>query len=1325
MPPRALAGPLVYLTAAAAEPAFINCVRPPSTAFSHKGATQSSSPCPPHGVQASAGLELAVTGQPTNYMYACGAGGVWVCPGAGFKPGGLIDCKTMGSEICKNTNYTHDIAAYTGSVRISGKLMLYTACGDMLRMCEVDVISHNSDCEDIVIPSPCPAGSLLNGVALSPTDPKVLVYTCSGQWSQSLWRCPLVSPGDHVLAGGCSSMSQWPCAAAGGPWNAGASGISTEGGGFTFGCSGNPNDAAYCATWSDIAGPSSCSAVSSARFSARSPCTSNTLGVADLGSGQTAVACGGDGYYVCEPSAPSTAPTAAPYTPSAPSASPVVPPTGAPTAPSSAPSTSPIPPTSSPVPPSASPTGSPIKAPTEPPTAPPSRAPVLPPSASPSGSPSMPPTKGPNPPTAAPVPSPTASPSMPPTEGPNPPTAAPVPGPTASPVPPSAAPTAAPMPPSAPPTAAPAAPTRPPTGAPTAAPTVRPSVSPFAQPSVSPTLGPSEPPTSTPSAAPTQPPAPPSARPSFPPTRPPVPPSGAPSLTPTRSPAARPTTTPTAAPTAQPSSAPTSAPSTEPTPAPARPSMPPTTAPERPSAAPSASPQGPSSAPSAAPSASQPSAAPAGAPSAAPTRAPAGPSAAPSSAPQGAPTAGPSATPAAEPTAGPLPAGVTRAPSPALGSPTISPLPRGPTAAPVPGSSPHQAAEDAANVGAAGATAAALAGGGAAAGGAQAGRLALMASGCPNQGPEKDMGIALHPTQLRLSSFTLPSHAGCILVSVLLVGGVAVLQQLVGLVAGKILGVSTLEGQGRIRSPALAIAAATVLCQGPVYAGARLLRYGSSALDYLVALAAVFAAGVMPMALNRAGRHGSQLSVFRHDAAMRQGCESWVLGHGEWFSLGDWFAVDRWGTAFRSARPNRHSIFAIDLAISHLALLGSGFGGGGCTACAVGRILDAVLAMCFAAGVVRFKPYSRTHRYHLVLLSQCVFTAASLAFAYGYFSDECAQASGKPILPGRGVAWVLLSISGGLMLLASILNAGATLRNVTSDRKKGLFEPVTKAWKASDDTGRLEVRQLQQLMAEHLNCTLSAAEAEELARRLIARENGRLPQLGSRELAFASVSVKELFESEDELWSTDADRPAKDPLEGGDAARSVSTTATPETKRFSSDDLVARLSQSQAAGRITVSGVARTDLAQIPTDYRTPRSPPLRRSQRLRDRGTSFAAQPSLAPIRRLPPSVSVQPSGHSSTASPLSPTQAPRPRRLRRGQTDLELRILASSGTDWVVRRSPRPSSGPPRRSDLAQTLSTVSDSPTKRAVIAGVKPSHGTESMPRTVRHQRSAAV
>eukprot|EP00662_Eupelagonemidae_sp_cell21_P002795 gene2795-54799_t len=82
-----------------------------------------------------------------------------------------------------------------------------------------------------------------------------------------------------------------------------------------------------------------------------------------------------------------------------------------------------------------------------------------------------------------------------------------------------------------------------------------------------------------------------------------------------------------------------------------------------------------------------------------------------------------------------------------------------------------------------------------------------------------------------------------------------------------------------------------------------------------------------------------------------------------WLGAGEWLSTDhmglRWGVAFRAALPGEHAVLALDVAVTQLALLQAGAGGGSCRGCGAMRLVDALLACFFVAFLLARRPSAR------------------------------------------------------------------------------------------------------------------------------------------------------------------------------------------------------------------------------------------------------------------------------------------------------------------------------------------------------------------------------
>eukprot|EP01062_Namystynia_karyoxenos_P013905 TRINITY_DN1499_c0_g1_i2.p1 TRINITY_DN1499_c0_g1~~TRINITY_DN1499_c0_g1_i2.p1 ORF type:complete len:1787 (+),score=222.01 TRINITY_DN1499_c0_g1_i2:70-5430(+) len=771
------------------------------------------------------------------------------------------------------------------------------------------------------------------------------------------------------------------------------------------------------------------------------------------------------------PSRSPVGPTASPVHPTdSPTLSPSVPPTLSPTA---APSRSPVGPSKSPVHPTDSPTVSPTVSPTQSPVGPsvspvnPTGSPSLQPSAAPTKNPTAAPTQSPFGPTPAPA-HPTDSPTNAPSLGP---TSSPV-GPTLS---PSVAPSAAPAPPTASPTVAPAAT---PSGAPTTAPSRNPTLAPSLQPSALPSPGPSASPSTGPSLAPT-----------LPPSRPP---SRAPSAPPTLRPTDGPSTTPSLPPSGPPSRSPSRRPSVPPSLPPSDPpSVPPTAPPSQPPSVPPS--QNPSAPPSWSPS-PLPTVTPSGAPSPGPS---VSPTLAPTTRPSTPPSQGPTVPPSTAPTVSPSVSPTTSSPSvtPTASAPSVSPTDspttppsiqpsQAPTAPPQPAPtvSPTAAVDGADAV--AGTTAAIGAGVSVAtvnaAAVAQAGRLVLLASGCTaGDISQEDVPFAMHPTQLRISGVPLPQHTGCVLMTAVFVVVISGLQCGGAVLLSRIKKITLSTAQGALRCPTGSVIIAVLTMQGAAFCGARMIKLSSGdAASVGLGAVAVLGALLLPTVVLRFGSLGSRDAVFKLDRTT-QGLAKWWLGAGEWLSLDDSWAVERFGGSFRAALPELHAVLAVDVLVSVGAMLSAGFGGGSCGACAVGRIADVALCLVFVTWLVLKRPYVRPVHLPLTVAGQVLLAAGAALLAVGFLSPECEQGTtGK--LPGHAVAGILLTISGVFAMILAVLNAGAALRVMQLKRRPQLLEAVNR-FRSADKSGEgLTAAQLHSLLEEQWQRTIGEEELQQI-----------------------------------------------------------------------------------------------------------------------------------------------------------------------------------------------------------------------------------------------------
>eukprot|EP01062_Namystynia_karyoxenos_P046833 TRINITY_DN3521_c0_g1_i2.p2 TRINITY_DN3521_c0_g1~~TRINITY_DN3521_c0_g1_i2.p2 ORF type:complete len:1011 (+),score=159.22 TRINITY_DN3521_c0_g1_i2:2873-5905(+) len=674
----------------------------------------------------------------------------------------------------------------------------------------------------------------------------------------------------------------------------------------------------------------------------------------------------------------------------------------------------------------------------------------------------VPPTAAPVGPTMSPV-SPTATPIRP-TAAPADPTSAPA-GPTRAPGDPTAAPQATPSDaptqgPSAPPTAGPSAvpsalPTNPPTGSPSSIPSMTPSPVPTTTPSASPSGGPSAPPTQTPSSPPSSAPSQgPSAAPSRRPTASPtVPPSYTPTSLPTGAPSQGPSVPPTLGPSSPPSATPTQVPSTPPTQSPSA----------LPSFSPSAGPSGPPSGAPLQPPSSVPSQTPSLMPSVPPTAVPISPPSAAPSSPS--PSAAPTQAPSADPSAPPVPAPSTPPSAAPNTSAPISPPSRTPSAKPI---IPKSAAV-AGGAADASSGVALIAGAPAA---AQAGRLTAVTEGCKPtvDAHEEDPELALlfHPTGVRIPGSASPALAGCIVMNTAIIAGAALLAFAASAALQRAKGLKWWEAQGMLRVPTGPVMVAVVLLQGPVFAAAHLLRRADGAADALLALAGIAAGLSLPLLILRAGRLSQEQAVYKLDPKAAKGFARIWLGPGEWLSIRN-LRVERWGAAFRAVLPGKYPLLAMDMVLTYVALVSGGLGGGSCTACAVMRMGDVVVAGLLSVYMLRARPFARPLRLPLTLAAQGCLAAGSLALAIGYLAGECP--SDPPA--NSGIAGVFLTAAGFLVLGTAVVDATCVLRGIQLGRRTQLAATLAQFQKLAElnpkNSGEIDKEDLREYMAEHHN----------------------------------------------------------------------------------------------------------------------------------------------------------------------------------------------------------------------------------------------------------------
>eukprot|EP01062_Namystynia_karyoxenos_P060831 TRINITY_DN5256_c0_g3_i1.p1 TRINITY_DN5256_c0_g3~~TRINITY_DN5256_c0_g3_i1.p1 ORF type:complete len:1344 (+),score=177.62 TRINITY_DN5256_c0_g3_i1:74-4105(+) len=821
------------------------------------------------------------------------------------------------------------------------------------------------------------------------------------------------------------------------------------------------------------------------------------------------------------PPPPTSSPTQAPST-SAPTQAPTKNPTNAPSA---APTTA-QPSTSPSLSPTSSPTFSPTAAPSVSPTVSPTTAPTWSPTAAPTtSSPSVSPTTSP---TTAPTDDPTRAPSVSPTKNPS---RSPTTHPTLMPsfhacddgshgchnlsaggicikvggndwacacdkhywcsagcnnshVPhectlitrtPTTSPTASPTKdPSRNPSVSP---TVSPTTAPTTAPTVSPTTSPTRNPSVSPTTSPTWSPTGSPTAAPTTAPS------TSPSTSPTTAPTQNPSVSPTTAPTQSPTTDPTASPTRSPTTAPTYSPTTSPTVSPSRsPSSPPTRSPSF----------SPTTAPTWSPSVS-PTTSPTDSPSVPPTQIPSfSPSVPPTQGPTGQPSAtpswAPSLTPSTNPTNSPSSASPTGQPST---RPSVAPrtAPSAlPTAAPSPMPTRGGVGEDLEDAAAEGAAVAAVLAISAPAA-AQGGRMAILSTGCTGKKPVDDLPFTLHPTQVSIPGFSLPMHAGCAILNLVIAAGAAALHALAALALQKATGKTRMAAQGMIRFPSGPVLLFAVLGQGPVFAGARLIRHASGSIDAITGFVTLMVCSLLPLTVWHEGKRSQRQAVYKLDPDARDGCKRYWLGAGEWLSLHTRdqynFRVERWGVVFRAALPWQSGVLALDVVLSQAVALSAGAGGGSCAACGWMRIGDALASFLLTAVILKRKPYARPIRLPVTVLAQVLIGIGALILAGGFLSSGCGG--------GELVAGIFIAAGGAATLVVVILDGTAVLRSVQLRRRDQLTAALQR-FQAMDKggSGELTKEELYDGLVNEYGRKIAAAEFDELFRLVDADGSGEV-----------------------------------------------------------------------------------------------------------------------------------------------------------------------------------------------------------------------------------------
>eukprot|EP00756_Hemistasia_phaeocysticola_P022537 Hpha_TRINITY_DN15841_c2_g1::TRINITY_DN15841_c2_g1_i2::g.191062::m.191062 len=586
--------------------------------------------------------------------------------------------------------------------------------------------------------------------------------------------------------------------------------------------------------------------------------------------------------------------------------------------------------------------------------------------------------------------------------------------------------------------------------APTMAPSVTPTVPPSAVPSV--------PPSAAPTAAPTAPPT----------TRPTTSPTTSPTTTPTTSPSASPTVSPTTSiPTASPSSSPTKTPTISPSSFPTwRPTVTPTRFPTASTPQPSAHPtQEPTVSPSLIPTPSPTTSLPTATPSVTTSSPTTGPSNI-----TGSPTLNPETTkPTSHPTYSP------KADLGKFGSETPSGGPTGiptdsPSATP-PKTSAEATTETAGEIGGAGMVVSAAALG--AAGAAQGARLAMAASDCSTFLVDSVPWI-MHPTQVNLGGFSKPAHAGCVVMNMVLFGGMGLLHK-----AGTYIVLSLMrqcpaidptggharmfDAEGLIAFPSGTLAIGVLLAQGTTVCGARMMRDAAGAGDAIIGLLGGMFGAALAVAITHIGRGAiTNGAVYKRDREYMACIRDYVLGDGEWVS---WRKAhsERWGVAFRAALPTHLWILAFDVWISFGIGLAYGFAGSSCTSCGVIRIIDFTGCVALLAAIGKRNPYVHPARRYGTIIAQVLIGLGAILLAFNYFDSELCE-SGRTMTGGRADVAGVLILSGGILVTVTILLDGLiSFYASVGGRRKRLRDALQRFKDLDKDgSGTLDIDEVRQ-----------------------------------------------------------------------------------------------------------------------------------------------------------------------------------------------------------------------------------------------------------------------
>eukprot|EP00756_Hemistasia_phaeocysticola_P047407 Hpha_TRINITY_DN21542_c0_g1::TRINITY_DN21542_c0_g1_i1::g.56::m.56 len=147
--------------------------------------------------------------------------------------------------------------------------------------------------------------------------------------------------------------------------------------------------------------------------------------------------------------------------------------------------------------------------------------------------------------------------------------------------------------------------------------------------------------------------------------------------------------------------------------------------------------------------------------------------------------------------------------------------------------------------------------------------------------------------------------------------------------------------------------------------GARLARSAGNYVSHLLGVVGILFSIVITAIVSYKGRRGMRDgAIFKKDNKVGRFWRRYVVGKGEWMSLRDEHC-NRWGIAFKSAKPGCAWILSTDLWLSQVVALAYGFAGTSCESCAFLRILDVASCLIILSIICRRKnPYTHPIRRH-------------------------------------------------------------------------------------------------------------------------------------------------------------------------------------------------------------------------------------------------------------------------------------------------------------------------------------------------------------------------